>query len=152
MESPGSKHEGNVIISPGSNATEAVNNLELVVIPTDLTPGAELENYVASDLSSEEGVKFTATLTIKECDAEDALNKYYLVVENSEGSQRYSYSLTVTDKDETTESSTEGGGGTTTGAHFNTHKHHKGRHPKHHKQHHHNHHHGLIWRIFHHHG
>ena len=68
--------------------------------------GAGDEKYVASELSSE-GVQFTATLTIKECDAEVALNKFYLVAENSEGSQKYFYSLTVNDKD--TESSTEGG-------------------------------------------
>ena len=78
----------------------------------EIVAGAEVERYVASELSSED-VKFTATLTIKECDAEVALNKFYLVVENSEGSQKYFYSLAVNDKD--TESSTEGGGGTTDG-------------------------------------
>ena len=66
---PGSNDEGSEVIVPlaGSNATEAVNNLELVVIPTDLTPGAELENYVASDLSSEEGVKFRSPYDDTEC-------------------------------------------------------------------------------------
>ena len=51
------------------------------------------------------------TLKIKESVKDDALNKYYLEVENSEGSQKYFYTLVVNDKD--AETSTEGGGGTT---------------------------------------
>ena len=94
-----------IIPEAGSDATEEgnANNLEIVA-------GAEVENYAASELRTyEEDVKFVATLTIKEVTAEVALNKVYLVVENSEGSQKYFYRLTVKDKD--TESTTESGGG-----------------------------------------
>ena len=94
-----------IITEAGSDAIEEgnVNKLEIVA-------GAEVENYAASELRTyEEDVKFVATLTIKEVTAEVALNKVYLVVENSEGSQKYFYRLTVKDKD--TESTTESGGG-----------------------------------------
>ena len=94
-----------VITDAESDAIEEGNgnNLEIVA-------GAEVENYAASELRTyEEDIKFVATLTIKEVTAEVARNKVYLVVENSEGSQKYFYRLTVKDKD--TESTTESGGG-----------------------------------------
>ena len=76
----------------------------------EITAGDEVEKYAASAITSEGG-RFTASLTVRECAAEEALNTFYLHVENSEGSQKYFYSLIVNDK----ETGGGGGGGETNG-------------------------------------